>query len=369
MIPVCPAKLCLDPALGRRAARISDPVKKLRLLRSAARSASAPRRRIPWRIPAALAAAITLVVSLSANRAGARPHQTGPVRKPVSPAARRPQPAVWPVAHSESADVYSNGLRIENAEQVENLPRRYRAASRGVAPSPWRTEPAGIVFHTSESDLAPLGPQWNQALLRNSADLVRYVRQHRCYHFLIDRFGRVFRIVAETAKADHAGHSVWADDDWVYVNLNDSFLGLCFEGRSGEATRPAASDVINAAQVRAGRVLVEMLREKYRIRAENCVTHAQVSVNPGNFRIGYHTDLATGFPFAALGLPDNYEVPPASVALFGFDYDEGFLQAAGWRLWPGLRSARERIEEEAAAARTSPARYRYELRRKFESLQ
>src|SRR5574341_2120807 len=69
--------------------------------------------------------------------------------------------------------------------------------------------------------------------------------------FLIDRFGRVWRVVRETDAANHAGWSVWADEHWVYLNLNDSFLAVAFEASSG------APAPVNPAQVRAGRALVE----------------------------------------------------------------------------------------------------------------
>ena len=70
--------------------------------------------------------------------------------------------------------------------------------------------------------------------------------QHRCYHFVIDRFGQVFRVVRESDVANHAGNSVWADDKSVYVNLNSSFLGIAFRnpdaiGR-GSAFRQSRAD-------------------------------------------------------------------------------------------------------------------------------
>jgi hypothetical protein len=55
-------------------------------------------------------------------------------------------------------------------------------------------------------------------------------------------------------------------------------------------------------------------------------------VNPSNFRIGYHTDWASSFPFERLGLPDNYRLPLPSIALFGFQYDANFVERAGPRL-------------------------------------
>ena len=53
--------------------------------------------------------------------------------------------------------------------------------------------------------------------------MLEFVKQNRSYHFVIDRFGRVFRIVKESDSANHSGMSIWGDDKGVYVNLNPSF--------------------------------------------------------------------------------------------------------------------------------------------------
>ena len=92
--------------------------------------------------------------------------------------------------------------------------------------------PAGIVYHTTESLQAPFESSQNNVLKRVGESLLEYVRRRRCYNFLIDRFGRVFRIVNESDAADHAGHSVWADERHFYVNLNDSFIGVSFEAQT-----------------------------------------------------------------------------------------------------------------------------------------
>ena len=113
----------------------------------------------------------------------------------------------------------------------------------------------------------------------------------------------MFRIVNESDTADHAGHSVWADDRYFYVNLNESFIGISFEAQTGAGQRPGPC---GDAQVRGAAMLTEMLRSRYKIPGRNCVTHAQVSVNPSNMQIGYHVDWASIFPFEKLGLPDNY---------------------------------------------------------------
>jgi hypothetical protein len=171
--------------------------------------------------------------------------------------------------------------------------------------------------------------------------------------------------VDESSIANHSGHSIWADSRRAYVNLNQSFLGVAFEAK----TRPeGGSEAITPAQIHAGRVLTHMLRSKYHIAPENCVAHAQVSINPDNFRVGAHTDFATQLPFAELGLPDNYDRPLPSIVLFGFTYDSGYLQTSEAQLWSGLLMAQERVREAAAARHLKVELYRATLRARYKDL-
>jgi hypothetical protein len=284
-----------------------------------------------------------------------------PVRR-VEPASSAPA-NVWPVEKGGDFEIYSNGLRIENQYAVGHRPRSYTAfryQDSGRPQGERRTIPAGIVYHTTESLQAPFEASQNSVLKRVGESLIEYVRRRRCYHFLIDRFGRVFRIVDESDAADHAGHSIWADDRYFYVNLNDSFLGISFEAQTGSG--------VGEAQLRAAAMLTEMLRSRYQIPAENCVTHAQVSVNPANMQIGYHIDWASSFPFEKLGLPDNYATPSPAVSVFGFGFDAGYEQHAGGRLAAGARSADRNLAERAREAHISVAAYRRALQQRYREL-
>ncbi len=89
----------------------------------------------------------------------------------------------------------------------------------------------------------------------------------------------------------------------------------------------------------------------------NFVTHAQIAVNPLNATSVPHTDWAQDFPFAALGLPDNYTVPPASLYAFGFSYDDVFLTVSGGG-WKGLALAEDRLARDAARQGATPDNYR-----------
>lgn len=273
---------------------------------------------------------------------------------------------VWVIKDADSRQVLSNGLRIDNEYQISNTRRFYQVLerSRGLAPSlRWYSEPAGIVFHTTESPSASTPDQVDE-VRHFSARLLDRVREERAYNFVIDRFGSVRRVVEELDAANHSGNSVWSHGDNVYLNLNNSFLAVAFEAR----TRVGAEPDLLPAQLEAGRRLVEFLRYRYSIPAANCITHAQVSVNPFNMRIGYHTDGASGFPFAALGLPDNYRLPLASISEFGFSYDEVFEAALGGRKWTGLLTAEGMLERAAAQAGQDRDHWRRALQERYQRL-
>jgi hypothetical protein len=227
----------------------------------------------------------------------------------------------------------------------------------------WRSEPAGIVYHTTESDQARFTADQNARLKRIGKAVIGVVQQNHSYHFLIDRFGQVFRIVPESDVANHAGYSVWSDGSVIFVNLNSSFLGIALRRR-----RSGRSAIGQSAQVHAARILTEMLRNKYHIPQSNCVTHAQVSVNPDNMLVGYHTDWAGNFPFLEIGLNDNYTAPPASIYAFGFDYDPVFVHATGVRLWQGLALAEDQMQTQAAARGISVSQYRAILQKKYKEI-
>jgi hypothetical protein len=344
-------------AIERRAQSLADPIARLRYLRQATANTAQRRSRRDWIVCCALA-----LLTLTWRSDALVRHSTVPTRRAASPVRPAPDvPNIWPVEQTSEYDLYSNGLRIENRLAISNEPRSYHLIARdsGVL-GPLRTRPSGIVFHTSESDQAPFERDQKRILKKIGQDLLLYVRNNRSYHFVIDRFGRVNRIVVESDAAFHAGHSVWADSKWLYLDLNDGFLGVAFEARM-----QAGQTVITEAQRRAATALTEMLRAKYNLAGEDCVVHAQVSVNPSNWRIGWHTDWGAGFPFREIGLSDNYQIPNPSLYLFGFEYDPAYTAVTGPDLWKGLVAADERVREAAVERGVTTAGYRRILQQRF----
>ncbi len=359
----------------QRAGRITDPVERLRFLRRQMKSQRQPRLiDVPWiHVKRGRSWHVASMVLCLVVMIGIVPLPTGTAetfakeRRLVvgtQPVASTLIPKVWLVERTDALELYSNGLRIDLTFAVSNRPRAIFpifSSAGGAGPLSEGSTPVGIVYHTTESNLAPFEENENRHLQRLGRNLMEWVRQDRSYHYVIDRFGRVYRVVQETDAANHVGTSIWADSRGVYVNLNDSFLGVSFEGQTG------AVDEVTPAQISAGKVLTEMLRSRYGIATEDCVTHAQVSVNPQNMRIGAHTDWAGKFPFAGVGLPDNYSIPLASLYVFGFEYDSVFLKVTGTR-WRGLDLAELQVARQAAAEGLETGRYRAILRHRYNDI-
>jgi hypothetical protein len=173
-------------------------------------------------------------------------------------------PSVWLVNKEGSFETWSNGLRVETRFETDAPPRSYlvydlSSASRdALGPA---SHPAGIIFHSTESLQAPFEEDQNRRLQRLGENLLSYVRSKRCYNYVVDRFGRVWRVVPDGAMANHAGWSVWGSGSRVWVNLNRSFLGVSLEAETGDG----AGGRVTPAQLHATRILTEMLRARYQI--------------------------------------------------------------------------------------------------------
>ena len=356
----------------RRAARIEDPVAKLRYLRGAIDSDSgrvvrAGAKRCLHRAKVLALAGLFLLPASTISDTSRKPVLPTPTLATGPGAALSARiPNVWLVEEARSYELYSNGLRIDTRYTVGNGRRPYPVYRKDtLALEGWQTGPVGILFHTTESNIAPFEAKQNKRLRRVGRWLLEYVQKKRAYHFIIDRFGRVHRVVRETDTANHAGYSVWADAKHVYVNLNPSFIGVSFEAQSD---RRANKPPITPAQAHAAKVLTEMLRSRYGIAAENCVTHAQVSVYSRSMRVGNHVDWAANFPFEALGLGENYSRPNAAVAVFGFKYGPTFLKVTGGALWKGLAFGEDEFRQLAATRGVSVARYRAAREKRYQEI-
>ncbi len=297
------------------------------------------------------------------------------------------QKPIWLVEKTSDREIYSNRLQIVTTYTISNMPREYyrfpKHSNHLPANSKIIDKISGIVYHASESDLYPFMPEMNRSILKYSKRLIKYLLRKKSYHFFIDRFGRVYRLVQEDHVAFHAGNSIWSDDEQIYLNLNHAFIGICFEGKDFEETnirkqkkgqstnskssllKPTGISSFNEAQLRSGKELTDWLRVKYNIPQHNCVPHALISVNPDRMLIGFHLDLSRGFPFAKFGLSDKYQEPLPSMVEFGFLYDSYFEKIFNGELWRGIRYSEEILQRQAGNLGMSFAEYRNRLQRRF----
>jgi len=275
---------------------------------------------------------------------------------------------VWLVERKDNFERYSNGGRISTDYETDNHQRAYYVLphmdgainARAKPISELRHDPIGLLYHTSESDLLPFIADNNESIETHTRGLLEYVRRNRSYNYVIDRFGQIYRIVRDGQAANHAGHSVWADKQGVYVGLNESFIGVCFETRSD-----ASVEQLTEAQLVAGRLLTQILRSRFQIDDADCVVHGLVSVNPDNMRICYHHDWVRNFPFAAMGLSDKYQVAPVAISEFGFTYDDDIIAQVGGAIWPGAVAALAEFNRRADTANLKADELRKQMRERY----
>ena len=287
---------------------------------------------------------------------------------------------IWLVEKTGTVETYSNRLQIITSFCVDNIPRSYVVFPKNTDALPGEdrlsTKVRGILYHASEGDMAPFKPEKNRLLKKYSNQLLKYVCRKKGYHYLIDRFGRVYRTVHEGDAAFHAGNSIWADKDSIFLNLNHAFIGICFEGKGFEEVyepgskkpriRVLNNNTVTDAQVQSGKELTDWLRFHYGIPEGNCVPHGIASVYPKNRLIGYHLDLAHGFPFHRFGLRNKYREMIPSITEFGFKGDRYFRKALNNDVWPGVNRSEEYLKKKAEQAGISVREYRKKLNLRFD---
>ena len=246
------------PWLDLRAYKIADPVDRLRFLRHemgllASEDGPKPSRRAHYSFLFWVAAGLVILLSSRrpASTAGAPAHVTASVTADAGAKASAVSPLVgpkvWMVEHSATLESYSNGLRIDAALAVSNRPRgRYPVfpLTGGASPARYGTQPVGIVYHTTESHLAPFEEErerhgcsgWAAICLMGPPAALLSLPDRPLRTGLQGGAG-IRR--GEPRRHFESGPTGAA----VYVNLNYSFLGVSFEGQTG------AVDEVTPAQV------------------------------------------------------------------------------------------------------------------------
>lgn len=122
------------------------------------------------------------------------------------------------------------------------------------------------------------------------------------YHYIIGRDGQVYMLVAESARAWHAGVSSWQGRS----NVNDFSIGIAFSNRG---PKPTPAEPFTEAQLHAGARLCAEIWVRRGIDLMRITDHA--SVSPGRkFDPWEHFDMPRFFAMVA-----TYRFPPDPPAL------------------------------------------------------
>jgi N-acetyl-anhydromuramyl-L-alanine amidase AmpD len=273
---------------------------------------------------------------------------------------------VWLSRTEGEYEKWTNGCIISTKYETNNHLRAYFTIPRreGTDGDQVSHNIAGIVYHTPESYMFDFIPNNNQAIQKGSRALLEYVREHKKYNYVIDRIGGIYRIVRDDQAAIHAGDSLWADEKNTYVLLNESFLGVCFEGKFEGAS--SLNQILTRPQIDSGRLLTDVLRRKYNIGDANCTTHGLVAVDPEKMLIARHHDWVRFFPFEAMGLSDKYKIQPPNMTDYGFTYDEDVLaKKLDHKPWEGAVMAEKEFNRRAELEHVSPDDLRRKLRDRY----
>lgn len=272
---------------------------------------------------------------------------------------------VWFVKKEGNYELYSNGARILTDFETDNHPRNYYLYATDDPLKnlglPIQHRIVGIVFHTTEGEMVDFRSDNNDDLLRHSHGMLSYIKNEKSYNYVIDRIGQIYRVVRDNQAANHAGNSLWNDDTYTYVGLNESFLGVAFETRA----EAAAGEQLTEAQQIAGRQLTAILRSTHNIEDANCTTHGLVSISQSNMLIGFHHDWAHNFPFETMGLSDKYPVPPTSVAEYGCSWEDEIVAKMGGHLWQGVTLAEAKFKSRAEKAQLKPEELRKRMKERY----
>ena len=192
----------------RRARQIADPIERLKYLR---RQTHAPKARATMagmqqfrfrllRVTGVLVAAVMVAVSggWSPDAAGVSTREHKLLVPGLAAAMNLKSTSVissvWQVEGTEMTEVYSNGLRVDLTFAVRNRPRAHYpiySLTGAVVPASYGKTPRGLVYHTTQSHLAPFEESSNRQLRQLGRNLLELLRRERSYHYVIDRFGRV----------------------------------------------------------------------------------------------------------------------------------------------------------------------------------
>jgi hypothetical protein len=160
------------------------------------------------------------------------------------------------------------GLPSESAGSTNKMHRLiidaiidYRWRLNPLFPKRVRKSTNYIIVHTTECDLKTT----LKIVSEGKQDNFKWVSRGGHTHYVISRDGQTYHILDEKFKAHHAGRSMWNGER----NLNGVSIGIELVGyHDGDIT---------ASQYKSVGLLIEILKNTYRLDDRSVLTHSQVA--------------------------------------------------------------------------------------------
>ena len=170
----------------------------------------------------------------------------------------------------------------------------YRGHLNPLFPKRVRKSTKYIIVHTSECDLRTT----LKIVSEGKQDNFKWVTRGGHTHYVIARDGQTYRILDEKFKAHHAGRSMWNGER----NINRVSIGIELVGyHNGDIT---------TGQYKSVGLLIESLKNSYRLEDRAVLTHSQVAYKPGPFYRRGRKHCARNFDRKRAGLKPTWPYDP-----------------------------------------------------------
>jgi len=170
----------------------------------------------------------------------------------------------------------------------------YRWRLNPLFPKKVRKSTKFIIVHTTECDLKTT----LKIVSEGKQDNFKWVSRGGHTHYVIARDGQTYRILDEKFKAHHAGRSMWNGER----NLNEVSVGIELVGyHDGDIT---------ASQYKSVGLLIEILKNTYRLEDRSVLTHSQVASKSGPFNKRGRKHCARNFDRQLTGLKPTWPYDP-----------------------------------------------------------
>jgi len=191
------------------------------------------------------------------------------------PAVLFPYPGVW--AWKVLVSVLSAAFFLLGASFSEAYSRaegakfqrsiiQYRSRLNPDFPKIKRQETKYIIVHTSESGLQ--GTLRTVSAGKRTHDLGRTAGGHA--HYVIARNGHTYQTLNQDLRADHAGKSMWNGE----TDISNVSIGIELVGYHDTS--------ITKEQYRSVGILIDILKNLYRLKDRDVLTHSQVAYGHPN---------------------------------------------------------------------------------------